>query len=203
MEVDRVARGRARSPASATPANQRHPRCYSRHGLQQFQDHPPRRLGGVPQGAQARRGTSRSSRRAAAQPRPPRVLGAGGGNGEPVPRGRHAGSGKSSFATSERDVRAEVRCPRAPAGWPTPDRRPSGTPPRVRQERAPGVGPRDSSSRARAAHGACAGHQETIDRVKALGRRDAIDAELAVEVQALWHNADHRRGGPDGGRADT
>ena len=34
--------------------------------------------------------------------------------------------------------------------------------------------------------GACAEHQETIDRVKALGRRDAIDAELAVEVQALW-----------------
>jgi hypothetical protein len=34
--------------------------------------------------------------------------------------------------------------------------------------------------------GACADHQETIDRVKALGRRDAIDAELAVEVQALW-----------------
>ena len=34
--------------------------------------------------------------------------------------------------------------------------------------------------------GACADHQETIDRVKSLGRRDAIDAELAVEVQALW-----------------
>ena len=34
--------------------------------------------------------------------------------------------------------------------------------------------------------GACADHHETIDRVKSLGRRDAIDAELAVQVQALW-----------------
>ena len=34
--------------------------------------------------------------------------------------------------------------------------------------------------------GACADHHETIERVKSLGRRDAIDAELAVEVQALW-----------------
>ena len=34
--------------------------------------------------------------------------------------------------------------------------------------------------------GACPNHHETIERVKSLGRRDAIDAELAVEVQALW-----------------
>ena len=34
--------------------------------------------------------------------------------------------------------------------------------------------------------GACTDHHETIELVKSLGRRDAIDAELAVQVQALW-----------------